>query len=611
MRADLHIHTRYSDGSYTVREALLLAREKGVEVVAFTDHDTTAGTAEALELSMSLAVTVLPAVEISAYDNQSKSKAHVLGYGYRLPATAIDSLCGPVLARRHTNTLRQIHALVKAGYPVSETQVRDVALGENPLRYDPAAALGTPANPVLYKQHIMHVLITEGVADGYYGETYKRLFKGSGVAAGDITYVDAFDAVEAICADGGIPVLAHPGQTNSFDLIDRLVGKGLGGIELHHEDHSPTDHRRVLAAAEQHGLIMTGGSDDHGRFGSVHVLGEIVAPAGAGETLTAVGIPELDSLGRMLRRLRPDLIRAAVIGVDVEKKEGSNHDLVTHFDVAVERSLVDELSNWYPDDTFVTEENSIRDESSSITSPPTEAIGDGERTAAGVWIIDPIDGTTNFASRGDGFAVSIARYVDGQPSMGLVYDVVDDRLFCAATGRGAWANGRRLCIGAGRPVAAAVTDAVVDVSMTAAARLRKSYDADISVLVEGVRAQRSAGSAALGICGVAAGRSDLFLAGSILLWDYAAARIVVEEAGGVFYAGRTADGRFVADSAIETDAVLSRAKHPVLAAATVALADSLSDQLFPDGAPWRALLSIAATPPAHQDKKKAPGRPGA
>lgn len=606
MRADLHIHTRYSDGSYTVREALLLARERGLDVVAFTDHDTTEGTAEALQLAGPIGVTVVPAVEISASTSGPSSglssgpatirRVHILGYGFRLPATHIDDLCRPLLERRHANTLRQIQVLAGAGYPVTEDAVRLVAMGGRPAAspapaqgpgsgplgallpteelpaYDPAAPLGSAANPVLYKQHIMRILIDEGLADGFYGDTYTRLFKGSGPAAGDIEYVSMADAVQAILADGGLPVLAHPGQLDSYDLIDELVRSGLAGIELYHEDHCAADHRRVQAATAAYGLFTTGGSDDHGSLGSVHVMGEIAAPAGVAERLTRVGIEELDRLAELLRSLRSDLLRAAVLGVPAALKQGDIRDLLTEFDVGTERRLIDELSRLYPADGFVTEEDLP-----AAPAAPTGRPGSDGQAEVGVWIIDPIDGTTNFASIGSHFAISIARYVGFEPQLGLVYDVVDDELFLAAAGEGAWVNGRRLRLNpAGQ---ARIADAIVDISMTAAARLRDDYGADLDVLVEKVRAQRSQGSAALGLCGLAAGRSQVYLAGNVAVWDYAAARIVIEEAGGAFLIGR--GGR--ADSATGR---FTRAKHPVLAATSPELAVSMSAALFPGGAPW-------------------------
>ena len=87
-------------------------------------------------------------------------------------------------------------------------------------------------------QHLTEAVYTSSE----YKQLYKSLFKGEGVAAGDIEYIDAFDAVQAIMADGGIAVVAHPGQLNSYDLIPELVEIGLNGIERNHLDHTSEDH---------------------------------------------------------------------------------------------------------------------------------------------------------------------------------------------------------------------------------------------------------------------------------------------------------------------------------------------------------------------------------
>lgn len=88
----------------------------------------------------------------------------------------------------------------------------------------------------------------------------------------------AEDAVRAIVADGGLAVMAHPGQLDSYELVPELIGAGLGGIERNHFDHSAEDHLKVEKLAHQYGLVMTGGSDYHGAFGTTIEPGDIVSP---------------------------------------------------------------------------------------------------------------------------------------------------------------------------------------------------------------------------------------------------------------------------------------------------------------------------------------------
>lgn len=257
MIEDLHVHTTVSDGSDTFEEVLEQARQRGIGRVAFTNHDTTRGLDQAFSLGDRLDVRVVGGVEVSAYDFERMRKVHVLGLGLHEGAPAVEALCAPTLERRNANSLWQLDRLVSAGYRV------DVAA---------ALALGC-ASTALYKQHIMAALTDEPYVSAAYRALYRSLFKNGGICDRDIAYVDARDAVTAIVEDGGLAVLAHPGQLDSYDMVPALVECGLGGIERFHPDHTPIDHARCAHAAERYGLACTGGSDYHGRFGGIPYVG--------------------------------------------------------------------------------------------------------------------------------------------------------------------------------------------------------------------------------------------------------------------------------------------------------------------------------------------------
>ena len=256
-RADLHVHSTMSDGSDTFEQVLDQARERGIERLAVTNHDTTAGLAEACELGKRMGVQVVGGIEVSAYDFECGRKVHVLGLGLEEGAPALAALCEPTLKRRNENTHWQLGRLVEAGYAVDVE--RALELGR--------------ASTCLYKQHLMAALTDEPFTSEGYRTLYRSLFKNGGICDRDITYVDARDAVRAIVEDGGVAVLAHPGQLNSYDLLPSLVACGLGGIERFHPDHGTADHVRCAELAERYNLVRTGGSDYHGRFGSIPHLG--------------------------------------------------------------------------------------------------------------------------------------------------------------------------------------------------------------------------------------------------------------------------------------------------------------------------------------------------
>lgn len=251
---DLHMHSTVSDGSMSSAELIDRAVQCGLSAIAITDHDTLDGLAALSRLAAQAPLKVIGGIEISACDTATGRKVHILGYGLLSPTgeSAVEKFVAPTLAARSENSIWQVDRLIEAGY--------DLALDE-------VLATANPSTGV-YKQHIMEALCHLPYNDPEYQELYRSLFKGDGVAARDISYPDARDAVTAIRADGGCAVLAHPGQSEVFDIVPDLIEVGLGGIEKMHPDHSAADIEKVDRLAARYGLIETGGSDFHGRYGS-------------------------------------------------------------------------------------------------------------------------------------------------------------------------------------------------------------------------------------------------------------------------------------------------------------------------------------------------------
>lgn len=262
MTMDLHVHSHYSDGSASVEELLQMASERGLTHLSLVDHDTVRSVEPARMKGREYGITVIPGVEISAYDFSRNRKVHILGYSFDKEAPNIQKLCNPLLSRRHLNSLWQIEQLQKNGFPIELKEV-----------IEKAEMSGT-----IYKQHIMDCLVTDAFNSRFYTQLYRQLFKDDGICASDIEYVDAFAAVRAIKADNGYAVLAHPGQLDSFDIIPELVKHGLDGIERNHPDHSPEDRMKVEHYARKYSLFQTGGSDFHGRYGQQVEVGDETSP---------------------------------------------------------------------------------------------------------------------------------------------------------------------------------------------------------------------------------------------------------------------------------------------------------------------------------------------
>lgn len=252
MPSNLHIHSTVSDGSHGFAQILEKASTQDYLYVAFTNHDTTARLDEAILLGSEFDIGVLGGVEISAWDKKNNCKAHILGYGLFEDSQAVETLCAPTRKARNDQSMKALKAIEDAGYDIDS---------------DLALSLARESG-VLYKQHIMAAMTKAPFSSNEYQSLYKELFKGDGIAAGDIEYVDACDAVHAIVADGGVAVLAHPGQYGNYDLVPDLVDCGLRGIERRHPLHSEKDMEHCEQIAEKYGLFCTGGTDYHGRFGA-------------------------------------------------------------------------------------------------------------------------------------------------------------------------------------------------------------------------------------------------------------------------------------------------------------------------------------------------------
>ncbi len=293
VRFDLHVHSTYSDGSQGVCQIIAEARELGLERVGIVDHDCLQQLADVRRIAWEEGFPVLAGVEVSCRDASTGRNIHMLAYG--LEATPdgsgpVDRIVGETLARRTANTLWQAWTLARAG-----VEFDGWGVCFNDLNRAARESYG------LYKQHVMYALTALPYADDRYQACYRKLFKNGGIVQRDIEYPEAVDVVRAIREQGGVPVLAHPAQMDSWASIPSLLSAGLMGIEVYHPDNDPASQARARNVAREYGLIMTGGSDYHGLFGKP-ALGECTIDAAeAGE-----GVEELF-------RREAELIARAVI----------------------------------------------------------------------------------------------------------------------------------------------------------------------------------------------------------------------------------------------------------------------------------------------------------
>lgn len=237
------------------------------------------------------------------------------------------------------------------------------------------------------------------------------------------------------------------------------------------------------------------------------------APCRFNESMSETALPDLDKLVEIVkttavRELLPRFTRTH----QQIKADGS---IVTEADHAMQQSLKSLLQSCWPRIAFLGEE-----------MPATQQEQILRESQHGVWIVDPLDGTSNFSIGIPCFAVSVALIIDNEIELGLVYDPVRDECFYARRGLGARLNGAVLNLDALRDIDT-LTIGLVDFKRLApelAGRLATQPP---------YKSQRSFGSVALDWCWIAAGRGDVYVHGKQKLWDYAAGLAILREAGGI------------------------------------------------------------------------------
>lgn len=248
MRADLHMHTVYSDGKCTPEEIALRAERAGLELISFTDHDNMEGAEEKRAAAERHGLRYVQGWEVSSYAN---CKVHVLGYRCEANA-AYDRF----LKERTEGALVRAQDMIKKA---------NAYLGLNVTLAD-ADGERVKKDAPLHTMHVVAAFAKRLQTD--WGELYARLFDKGKPAYSGLCRPSPEDAIDVIHACGGIAVLAHPGRitlpfTPREELFDRLVARGLEGIEAVYSTHTAEETKYFQAYAERKKLLVTGGSDFH------------------------------------------------------------------------------------------------------------------------------------------------------------------------------------------------------------------------------------------------------------------------------------------------------------------------------------------------------------
>jgi predicted metal-dependent phosphoesterase TrpH len=256
--ADLHLHTMFSDGTFTPEELVLRAQNVGLACIALTDHDSVEGCERATVACDNVKMEFISGTELTA--EHDDTEVHVLGYFLDTKNKVLLDRIKKFQAVRQQRIHEMCAALNKLGIPLKAESVFALANCKSP---------GRP--------HVARALVKEKLISNL-DEAFERYLKKGRPAWVPKTKMSALEGVELIHQAGGLAVMAHPGLNRTDDIIPDLVDAGLDGIECFHTKHSTVMSERYLEIAEKYDLLVTGGSDCHGFSKKQPLIGGVKLP---------------------------------------------------------------------------------------------------------------------------------------------------------------------------------------------------------------------------------------------------------------------------------------------------------------------------------------------
>lgn len=254
--ADLHTHTYFSDGTFSPREVIALAKKEGLSCISITDHDS-------IDAYLSFPfqeedVELIPGIELTA--DLNNIEVHILGYLVDYQELWFQKKLKEIRQERVSRLEEMCAKLSALGMPISSPEV---------LEFTGDAAVG--------RLHLARMMVKKGFVSSAQ-EAFNR-FIGDGKSA----YVSRFrlkpgEAIALIRKAGGVPVLAHPYSLANQELIPGFVQDGLMGLEAVYPEHTNSQVKRYKELAQKYGLLVTGGSDCHGQAKPEVKMGMIKLP---------------------------------------------------------------------------------------------------------------------------------------------------------------------------------------------------------------------------------------------------------------------------------------------------------------------------------------------
>lgn len=258
MFADLHLHTFFSDGTFSPEELAAHGQRHGLRAMALSDHDTVEGCVRMAAACAPAGIEFIPAAELTA--ELDDHELHILGYFLDTSDARLLTELARFQAVRQNRIREMVARLQKLNVPLREELVFEVASCRSP---------GRP--------HVARALVQAGLCTSL-DQAFERFLKKGKPAWVPKCKMSAPEAIDLIHGAGGLAVLAHPGLNHRDDLIPALAASGLDGIECYHTKHAAAQAEHYVRMAEQSRLLVTGGSDCHGLSKGRPLIGGIKLP---------------------------------------------------------------------------------------------------------------------------------------------------------------------------------------------------------------------------------------------------------------------------------------------------------------------------------------------
>lgn len=263
---DLHMHSNYSeDGEFSPREIVELCKGKGLKYFAITDHNTIKGLAEAKEYCEDKDIIMIPGIELDC--TIEGVNIHLLGYGIDYKSDAFDEIEENIIVQEREASKKRIKLIRELGIDFDDEVIEK--LSKNGVVTGEMIAEAAMAFDKNQENPLLKPYYEDGLrSDNPYVNFYWDFCSQGKSAYAEVKFISLKEAIKVILDNGGVPILAHPGNNVKEDkeLLEKIISAGVQGLEVYSSYHNEEQISFYRDFAVKNNLFMTCGSDFHGKI---------------------------------------------------------------------------------------------------------------------------------------------------------------------------------------------------------------------------------------------------------------------------------------------------------------------------------------------------------